>query len=348
MQAKDVLRFWPDIYLHNRVYCQFLSDAAMHSCSEPSFFAKKTCFWTIFVKIFLLRTLRTTALYMLIGIYDRGGRASPVGPIGRPTWPRSLKISYKSLKEYAQMVRVRPWLYFEIPDRRSLWGLTHAFQKFGTDHRKFSTQKRTYLPSTFPPFLDEISSWSPQHVISTWWMIEIFDHTTSETNCHHHNNNKKSQNNLGRAASPPLTQRMDSSAACASSCAMSTVDESSSVRSLCRYTVRSGNPQPEAANIYGGGIRQRNVGQTYRKNVALQCGCSVPAAEWLDSSTVGIAQVVVHAAEDSILCVRCGDAALPKLLWDFLFSSNRLLKHRLLLQINRLTYWLLRQCWQLP
>jgi len=32
--------------------------------------------------------------------------------------------------------------------------------------------------------------------------------------------NKKPQSNLGRAASPPLTLKMDSSARCATSCAM--------------------------------------------------------------------------------------------------------------------------------
>jgi len=32
----------------------------------------------------------------------------------------------------------------------------------------------------------------------------------------------------------------------------------------------------------------------YRKHVALRCGCSVPAGESLDSSAVGIAQLVLH------------------------------------------------------
>jgi len=41
------------------------------------------------------------------------------------------------------------------------------------------------------------------------------------------------------------------------------------------------------------------------------CGCSVPAAEWLDSSAVGIAQLA-HTAGESILCREDGDAALPK------------------------------------
>jgi len=41
-----------------------------------------------------------------------------------------------------------------------------------------------------------------------------------------YNNNKKSQSNLGRATLPPLMQRMDSSAAFATSCAMPTGDES--------------------------------------------------------------------------------------------------------------------------
>jgi len=76
--------------------------------------------------------------------------------------------------------------------------------------------------------------------------------------------------------------------------------------------------QREWANFFGGEIGQHNVGLTYSKNVALWCGCSLPTAEWVDLSTVGIAQPVAHAANNSILCMR-GDAALPKLLWDFLF-----------------------------
>jgi len=44
----------------------------------------------------------------------------------------------------------------------------------------------------------------------------------------------------------------------------------------------------------------------------------VPTAEWLNSSAVGIAQLVVHAADESILYVRGSDVALSKLLWDFL------------------------------
>ena len=55
--------------------------------------------------------------------------------------------------------------------------------------------------------------------------------------------------------------------------------------------------------------------------VALHCGCSVPAAELLDSSRVGIARLVLHTAEESILCMRGDDAALPKVLWDFLLSK---------------------------
>jgi len=47
-------------------------------------------------------------------------------------------------------------------------------------------------------------------------------------------------------------------------------------------------PQQVGANVFGR-IGQRNV--MYRKNVALQCGCSIPAAEGLDSYAVGIAQL---------------------------------------------------------
>jgi len=39
-----------------------------------------------------------------------------------------------------------------------------------------------------------------------------------------------------------------------------------------------------------GGMGQCSVTDvTYRTHVALCCGCSIPAAEWLDSSAVGIA-----------------------------------------------------------
>ena len=63
----------------------------------------------------------------------------------------------------------------------------------------------------------------------------------------------------------------------------------------------------------------RGVGHVmYRKNVALQCGCSVPTAERLQSSAVGVEVLVAHTADECILCVRGGDVALPKLLWDFL------------------------------
>jgi len=44
------------------------------------------------------------------------------------------------------------------------------------------------------------------------------------------------------------------------------------------------------------------------------CGCSVPAAEWLDSSAMGIAQLV-HTAASLFTAVRDGDAVLPKWLW---------------------------------
>ena len=36
---------------------------------------------------------------------------------------------------------------------------------------------------------------------------------------------------------------------------------------------------------------------------------------------MGIAQLVAHAADESILCVRGGDAAVPRLLWDLLKYS---------------------------
>jgi len=63
--------------------------------------------------------------------------------------------------------------------------------------------------------------------------------------------------------------------------------------------------QWEGTNFFFGGgrcIRQRDV--MYRKNAALWCGCSVPAAEWLDSSAVSIAQLTLAAGDVSILCMR--------------------------------------------
>jgi len=71
---------------------------------------------------------------------------------------------------------------------------------------------------------------------------------------------------------------------------------------------------PKARGFFWrGGIGQCNV--TYRKHVALCCGCSIPAAEWWGSSAVGIVQLVAHVVDESILCVRGGYAALHKLLW---------------------------------
>ena len=72
----------------------------------------------------------------------------------------------------------------------------------------------------------------------------------------------------------------------------------------------------------------------YRKNVALWCGCSIPMGELLDSSAVGSAQLK-HTADESILCVRDGNVALPKLLWDFLLTLLQYyLTHSLLFQIT--------------
>jgi len=51
----------------------------------------------------------------------------------------------------------------------------------------------------------------------------------------------------------------------------------------------------EWANFFGRG--KTGVGE----NVALWCGCSMPAAEWLNSSAVVIAQLA-HAADESIFC----------------------------------------------
>jgi len=65
--------------------------------------------------------------------------------------------------------------------------------------------------------------------------------------------------------------------------------------------------------FFGGEIRQHNV--TYRKHVALHCGCSIPMAEWLDSSALGIAQLVAHEVDEYILCMMSSCAAVHKLLW---------------------------------
>jgi len=48
-------------------------------------------------------------------------------------------------------------------------------------------------------------------------------------------------------------------------------------------------------------IRQDRV--TYRTHVALRCECSVPTAEWLDSSVVqGMTQLIAHEVGESIFC----------------------------------------------
>jgi len=68
------------------------------------------------------------------------------------------------------------------------------------------------------------------------------------------------------------------------------------------FNGEGGNPQCQGANFFQGwGMGQLIVSLTFMKNLALQCGCSVPVAEWLDSSTVGIAQLA-HAVNESILC----------------------------------------------
>jgi len=46
-------------------------------------------------------------------------------------------------------------------------------------------------------------------------------------------------------------------------------------------------------------------------HVALQCECSVPAAEWLDSTVVGIAHLVSHKAGECILCREGSEALFP-------------------------------------
>jgi len=48
----------------------------------------------------------------------------------------------------------------------------------------------------------------------------------SNTHKFHLQHQKEAQSNLGTAAPPPITQSMDSSAACATSCAIPTADES--------------------------------------------------------------------------------------------------------------------------
>ena len=57
----------------------------------------------------------------------------------------------------------------------------------------------------------------------------------------------------------------------------------------------------------------------YRTNVALQCGSSVPTAEWLDSSVVGIAQLVAHKAGKCILCHEGGDVLFANDFGEDLF-----------------------------
>ena len=73
-----------------------------------------------------------------------------------------------------------------------------------------------------------------------------------------------------------------------------------------------GEDPPTGRGKCSWGIGLRNA--TYRKNEALQCGCSVPGAERLDSYAVGIAQLA-HTVGKSILCYEGAcNAARPKLL----------------------------------
>ena len=72
--------------------------------------------------------------------------------------------------------------------------------------------------------------------------------------------------------------------------------------------------------MFFGGIGQSNV--TYRKNVALRCGCSVPVAKWLDSYAVGIAQLA-HTVGEFILCREGGYVTRPKWLWGGLVFTQR-------------------------
>jgi len=45
------------------------------------------------------------------------------------------------------------------------------------------------------------------------------------------------------------------------------------------------------------------------------CGCSVPTAEWLNSSAVSIVQLVSHEMDECVLCHEGWRSALPKWLW---------------------------------
>ena len=45
--------------------------------------------------------------------------------------------------------------------------------------------------------------------------------------------------------------------------------------------------------------------------MALPCRCSVSIAEWLDSSAVGIAQIVADEVGESIFCCEGSDALFP-------------------------------------
>ena len=69
--------------------------------------------------------------------------------------------------------------------------------------------------------------------------------------------------------------------------------------------------------LYVGQIRIRRYASVKYAIVlcpSVWCGCSIPAAEWLDSSAVGIAQLA-QAVGESIFCHEGGDAALPNWLW---------------------------------
>jgi len=85
------------------------------------------------------------------------------------------------------------------------------------------------------------------------------------------------------------------------------------------FPVGAGIPQWEGVNF---AWKNRTVQcNTKRENVALQCRCGIPAAEWVDSSAVGIA----HYNRQRVSwfsAMRGHDAALPKLLWDCLTNHS--------------------------
>jgi len=63
-------------------------------------------------------------------------------------------------------------------------------------------------------------------------------------------------------------------------------------------------------SVWGEELDSVNRNVTYGIHAAMQCGCSVPAAEWLESSAVGFVHLVAHTKRVSPFSAVKGGYAL--------------------------------------